>query len=109
MKGPDGGYATLANVAGGTRAAALLLARQWVHSAADAEDIVQEAFLRFWHSRHTARDPVAYLYACTRSHCLDWLRDRHRRVRREEAAARKEQAVAPDLFRPSSATSPSIN
>src|SRR5207245_10547306 len=26
----------------------LLFARQWVQSAADAEDIVQEAFIKFW-------------------------------------------------------------
>src|SRR4030095_5075304 len=26
----------------------LLFARQWVHSAADAEDLVQEAFVKFW-------------------------------------------------------------
>jgi RNA polymerase sigma-70 factor (ECF subfamily) len=76
----------------------LLLARQRVRNVADAEDVVQEAFLRFWHSRHNARDPVAYLYACTRSHCLDWLRDRQRRARREEVAARKEPAAAPDFF-----------
>lgn len=76
----------------------LLLARQRVHGLADAEDIVQEAFVRFWHSRHTARDPVAYLYACTRSRCLDWLRDRQRRTRREEAVARARHVAAPDLF-----------
>src|SRR6266480_3691661 len=30
----------------------LLFARQWVHSAADAEDIVQEAFVKFWRRNH---------------------------------------------------------
>jgi RNA polymerase sigma-70 factor, ECF subfamily len=30
----------------------LLFARQWVRSAADAEDIVQEAFVKFWRRKH---------------------------------------------------------
>src|SRR5262245_9259403 len=30
----------------------LLFARQWVQSAADAEDIVQDAFVKFWRRDH---------------------------------------------------------
>jgi RNA polymerase sigma-70 factor (ECF subfamily) len=30
----------------------LLFARQWTRSAADAEDIVQEAFVKFWRRNH---------------------------------------------------------
>ncbi|MDP9185824.1 MAG: RNA polymerase sigma factor, partial [Verrucomicrobiota bacterium] len=30
----------------------LLFARQWARSTADAEDIVQEAFVRFWRKQH---------------------------------------------------------
>ena len=30
----------------------LLFARQWVRSPADAEDIVQEAFVKFWRRNH---------------------------------------------------------
>src|SRR5437016_1363483 len=30
----------------------LLFARQWARSAADAEDIVQEAFVKFWRRNH---------------------------------------------------------
>ena len=76
----------------------LLLARQRVPNVSDAEDIVQEAFLRFWHSRHRANDPVAYLYACTRRRCDEWLRDRRRRLRREQSAACREWTVGADLF-----------
>ena len=71
-------------------AALVLLARQWVPSRADAEDVVQEAFVRFWRSRHRAADPTAYLYACVKHCALDWQRDRKRRSRREEVAARPE-------------------
>jgi RNA polymerase sigma-70 factor (ECF subfamily) len=70
--------------------ALILLARQWVASRADAEDIVQEAFVRFWRSRQRATDPAAYLYACVKHCALDWQRSLNRRFRRDEAAARPE-------------------
>jgi RNA polymerase sigma-70 factor (ECF subfamily) len=71
-------------------AALVLFARQWVARRADAEDVVQEAFVRFWRSRHQVADPAAYLYACVKHCALDWQRGRRRRSRREEAAARPE-------------------
>ena len=38
----------------------LLCARQWTRSLADAEDVVQEAFVRYWrHQRHLPGDPQA--------------------------------------------------
>src|SRR6266852_2130213 len=70
--------------------ALILLARQWVASRADAEDIVQEAFVRFWRSRQRATDPAAYLYACVKHCALDWQRSRTRQARREVALARPE-------------------
>jgi RNA polymerase sigma-70 factor (ECF subfamily) len=71
-------------------AALVLFARQWVSSRDDAEDAVQEGFVRFWRSRHRATDPVAYLYACVRRCILDLRRGRSRQTRREKAAARPE-------------------
>src|SRR5438552_2533463 len=73
-------------------AALVLLARQWVASRADAEDVVQEAFVRFWRSRQRAADPAAYLYACVKHCALDWQRSRLRQSRREAAVARPEAA-----------------
>ena len=74
--------------------ALLLLARQWVSTRADAEDVLQEAFLRFWRSRERAdepiADPVAFLYGCLRGCALDWLRGERRRKGREAATARPE-------------------
>jgi RNA polymerase sigma-70 factor, ECF subfamily len=70
--------------------ALVLFARQWLPVPADAEDAVQEAFVRFWRSRHKAAEPSAYLYACVRNCALDRRRSDRRRTRREEAAARPE-------------------
>jgi RNA polymerase sigma-70 factor, ECF subfamily len=72
----------------------LLLARQWVPDRADAEDVVQEAFLRFWRSRDRATDPAAYLYGCLRGCALEWSRGERRRRGRESAAAMEADAAA---------------
>jgi RNA polymerase sigma-70 factor (ECF subfamily) len=76
-------------------AALVLFARQWAPSPADAEDVVQEAFVRFWRARQRAADPTAFLYACVRHCALDWLRAGRRRAAREAAAARPESAGEP--------------
>jgi RNA polymerase sigma factor (sigma-70 family) len=70
--------------------ALLLLARQWIFDSSAAEDVVQEAFVRFWRSRQNAKDPAAYLYACVKYCALDWLRGRQRRTQRENVVARPE-------------------
>jgi RNA polymerase sigma-70 factor (ECF subfamily) len=71
-------------------AALVLFARGWLSSHADAEDVVQEAFVRFWRSRDRVSDPAAYLYACVKRCALEWIRAGARRSRREEATARAE-------------------
>jgi RNA polymerase sigma-70 factor (ECF subfamily) len=70
--------------------ALVLLARQWAQGRADAEDIVQEAFIRFWRSRNRVADPTAYLYTCVKHCALDAERSRRRRMKREQATARPE-------------------
>jgi RNA polymerase sigma-70 factor (ECF subfamily) len=74
-------------------AALLLLARQWVGGRADAEDVVQEAFIRFWRSRERVAEPVGYLYACVKRCAFDWRRGRDRRSRREQKSARPESEL----------------
>ncbi len=54
----------------------LLFARQWVHSAADAEDVVQEAFVKFWRRNHNI-DNRALLYSAVRSHRARFCPSRH--------------------------------
>src|SRR5436189_1260617 len=63
----------------------VLFARQWARSAADAEDIVQEAFVRFWRKQHDISNR-GLLYATVRSIAIDFLRRDSRRAKRESTA-----------------------
>ena len=63
----------------------VLFARQWARSGADAEDIVQEAFVRFWRKQHDISNR-GLLYATVRSIALDFLRRDSRRAKRESVA-----------------------
>jgi RNA polymerase sigma-70 factor (ECF subfamily) len=70
--------------------ALLLFARQWSATRADAEDAVQDGFVRFWRTRETARDLLPYLYTCVRSAAMDLGRGQRRRVRREQGTGSRE-------------------
>ena len=75
----------------------VLFARQFVRSIADAEDIVQDAFVRFWRKQHSVRDK-GLLYATVRTTALDLLRRDARRARREAtASAEMEQTIEPQF------------
>jgi RNA polymerase sigma-70 factor (ECF subfamily) len=87
----------------------LLFARQWARSRADAEDIVQEAFVRFWRKQHGIGNPErteaaelfrsrALLYATVRSIALDFLRRDNRRERRESIAVSEMEQSDPAQF-----------
>jgi RNA polymerase sigma-70 factor (ECF subfamily) len=65
----------------------LLCARQWTRSLADAEDVVQEAFVRFWrHQRSLGGEPQALLFTSVRRAATDLARRNARRSAREEHA-----------------------
>ena len=73
----------------------VLFARQWVRSPADAEDVVQEAFVRFWRRNHRI-DNRALLYSAVRSAALYLIRRDQRRSRREiEIFADADRSVQP--------------
>ncbi|CAN5616844.1 sigma-70 family RNA polymerase sigma factor [soil metagenome] len=75
----------------------VLFARQFVRSIADAEDIVQEAFVRFWRKQHSIQNR-ALLFATVRSISLDALRRDARRARREaDSVADVAPCVAPEF------------
>jgi RNA polymerase sigma-70 factor (ECF subfamily) len=62
----------------------LLCARQWTVSTADAEDVVQDAFVRFWRrQRGLSGEPLALLLTSVRRAGLDVSRRRARRAARE--------------------------
>ena len=66
----------------------VLFARQWLPDVSDAEDAVQEAFVRFWRQRRTPTDEHAgLLFAAVRSAALDHIRRETRRKRREVIAS----------------------
>jgi RNA polymerase sigma-70 factor (ECF subfamily) len=66
--------------------ALVLFARRWTNCRADAEDVVQEAFVRFWRRQHSI-DNRGLLYSAVRSAALDRLRSEERRSRREASVA----------------------
>ena len=76
----------------------LLFARQWAGGHNEAQDIMQEAFMRFWQARERARDPAAYMYACVRNCALESRRSGGRRERREQAAVRERPAHVEAAF-----------
>src|SRR3954470_3686112 len=80
----------------------LLFARQWAPCPADAEDVVQSAFVRFWKKQPDAQ-PQHYplLYAAVRTAALDLLRSNERRGRREEAFGAEAPMAEEPLFAPS--------
>ena len=66
----------------------LLFARQWVASVADAEDVVQAAFIKFWrHQPNAGPEHYPLLYSAVRTSALDLLRTDSRRGRREQVIA----------------------
>ncbi len=65
----------------------LLCARQWTRSLADAEDVVQDAFVRYWRrQRVLGGDPHALLLTSIRRAAFDLARRNRRRTDREEHA-----------------------
>ena len=63
----------------------LLCARQWTRSLADAEDVLQEAFVRYWrHQRHLPGDPQALMLTSIRRAAIDLARSEDRRAAREK-------------------------
>ena len=77
--------------------ALLLFARRWTNSRADAEDVVQEAFVRFWRRQHSLENR-GLLYAAVRSAALDRLRSEQRRRQREANALREEVDCCEPIF-----------
>ncbi len=78
----------------------LLAARGWTRSAEEAEDAVQEGFIRFWrHGLDKARDPKAYLFICVRNAATDAGRRELQRRRAEQESSCQAGTENKPLFR----------
>ena len=56
---------------------------QLVHETIQAEDIVQELFIYFWHNRNEIKiqkSIEAYLYAAARNRCITYLKSKYARI-----------------------------
>jgi len=74
----------------------LLCARLWTRSVADAEDVVQEAFVRFWrHQRQLGGEPQALLITSIRRVAVDLGRREDRRAAREQQAEEVSGSMEP--------------
>jgi len=72
-----------------------LIARQWTRCEADADDVLQEAFVRFWkHQRHLPGNPNALVVTSIRRSALDLLRRGDRRAAREKVVGDDMETVA---------------
>jgi len=65
----------------------LLVARQWTRCLADAEDVLQDAFVRYWrHQRHLGGEAEALLVTSIRRAAIDLgRRDARRSIREQQA------------------------
>lgn len=66
----------------------MLLARQWLHSHAEAEEAVQDALLKVWKARGAGEEPeiVPLLFTAVKTSAIDRARSRSRREKRERKA-----------------------
>lgn len=79
----------------------LLFARQWTTSAADAEDVVQMAFVRWWQRNPGGdREHVPLLYAAVKTIALDVRKGELRRAAREAASELSMSEVEAPYFDP---------
>ena len=69
----------------------VMYARTWT-AAEEAEDVVQQAYVRLLSTDRTPADPRSWLFRCVRNEAISWRRTWRRRLRREHAAARDERA-----------------
>ncbi len=79
----------------------LLFARQQARNPADAEDLLQEAFVRIWRLYgHTSEVPPALVFQSIRRLAIDWVRRDERRGNREQKVARYEATESSWFERP---------
>ena len=74
----------------------LLFARQQARNPSDAEDLLQEAFVRIWRLYgHTGEVPPTLVFRSIRRLAIDWVRRDDRRGHREQKVALYEAIDSP--------------
>lgn len=74
----------------------LLFARQQARNPSDAEDLLQEAFVRIWRLYgHTGEVPPTLVFRSIRRLAIDWVRRDDRRGQREQKVALYEALDSP--------------
>jgi len=58
----------------------LFIASQYISNTEDAEDIIQNVFIKVWKKRDVKTNLNAYLYKITKNACLDYLRAKKRKL-----------------------------
>ena len=74
----------------------VVLANSYVHDTHAAEDIVADAFTKFWDRREAAAQqgsPAMYLYVMVRNRCLNYLRDKAARQKINDARLKADISV----------------
>ena len=75
--------------------ALVLYARNWLRDMSDAEDAVQDAFIRLLKSpQQFSENPVPILYQAVKWAALDRIRKSQRREKREEVSAAETETVS---------------
>lgn len=72
------------------------VAFRFVNDSQDAEDITQEVFVRLWKNLHTYKPEVkltTWLYKIVTNRCLDFLKSRHGRQRKNAVDAEKQHEL----------------
>lgn len=72
------------------------VAFRFVNDTQDAEDITQEVFVRLWKNLHTYKQEVkltTWLYKIITNRCLDFLKSRHGRQRKNKVDVEKQYGL----------------
>ncbi|MDD7884923.1 RNA polymerase sigma-70 factor [Flavivirga sp. 57AJ16] len=80
------------------RSKLLYIASQYISSREDAEEIIQNVFLKVWTKKNIQSNINGYLYRVTRNACLDYLRSKKQLLNIENNLSQLEASINYDAF-----------
>lgn len=75
------------------RSKLLYIASQYVSSKEDAEEIIQNVFLKVWTKKNIQSNINGYLYSITKNACLDHLRSKKQQLQLDNNLAQLEASI----------------